>query len=129
MFPWYLHKKLQHILSDKNSPFKEVYYDEILTVPTEDDADAVRGDAQTRGQEGARVETERVRQDASPMVTHRIDGLINFGLIINAIRIARGGAWRSPASSRRLPSPPRTSTRCARVPHPSTANPVRSSAS
>lgn len=37
------YKKLQHILSDKNSPFKEVYYDEILTVPTEDNADAVSG--------------------------------------------------------------------------------------
>ena len=37
------YKKLQHILSDKNSPFKEVYYDEILTVPTEDDVDAVSG--------------------------------------------------------------------------------------
>lgn len=35
--------KLQHILSDANSPFKEVYYHEILTVPTEDDVDAVSG--------------------------------------------------------------------------------------
>ncbi len=37
------YKKLQHILSDKNSPFKDVYYDEILTVPTVDDTDAVSG--------------------------------------------------------------------------------------
>ena len=37
--------KLQHILSDNNSPFKEVYYDEILTAPTsEEDVDAVSGE-------------------------------------------------------------------------------------
>lgn len=38
--------KLQNILSDNNSPFKEVYYDEILDVPVEhgnEDVDAVSG--------------------------------------------------------------------------------------
>lgn len=38
--------KLQSILSDNNSPFKEVYYDEILDVPDEhgnEDVDAVSG--------------------------------------------------------------------------------------
>lgn len=39
------YKKLQHILSDDNSPFKEVYYDDILTSPTNvDDVDAISGE-------------------------------------------------------------------------------------
>lgn len=40
------YSKLQRILSDNDSPFKEVYYDEILTAPTtlEEDVDAISGE-------------------------------------------------------------------------------------